>query len=103
MVTVDVPRVRGKMAEKGYSITSLSGMLKISRNTLSAYFENPEKMPYGIVSELAGILCDTPEEAKTIFFAADLRKTKEQERDRQPSAHKKPPKAAERRASWTKA
>lgn len=75
MVTVDVPRVRGKMAEKGYSITSLSGMLKINRNTLSAYFENPEKMPYGVVSELADILCDTPEEAKTIFFAANLRRT----------------------------
>lgn len=74
MVTVDVPHVRGKMAEKGYNITSLSGMLKINRNTLSTYFENPEKMPYGVVSELAGILCDTPEEAKTIFLAVDLRR-----------------------------
>lgn len=75
MLTVDVPRVRGKMAEKGYNITSLSGRLRINRNTLSTYLENPDKMPYGIVSELAGILCDTPEEAKTIFFAHNLRKT----------------------------
>lgn len=75
MATIDVPRVRGKMAEKGYNITSLSGMLKINRNTLSAYLDDPQKMPYGVLSELAAILCDTPEEAKAIFFAPNLRKT----------------------------
>lgn len=68
MATVDIPRVRGRMAEKGYSITSLSGILKISRNTLSAYFDHPQKMPYDVVSELAAVLCDTPGEAKSIFL-----------------------------------
>lgn len=75
MATVDIPHVRGKMAEKGYSITSLSGILKINRNTLSAYFKDPQKMPYGVLSELAAVLCDSPGEAKSIFFADDLRKT----------------------------
>ena len=75
MATVDVPRVRGKMAEKGYNITSLSGMLKINRNTLSSYFDDPQKMPYGVLSDLAAVLCDTPGEAKAIFFAESLRKT----------------------------
>ena len=46
MVCVDVPRVRGKMAEKGYTITSLAGMLGINRNTLAVYLETPEKMTY---------------------------------------------------------
>ena len=75
MFCVDVPRVRGKMAEKGYNITSISKELNLSRNTVSHYFENPNKMPYGVVAQLAGILCDTEEESKDIFFISDLRKT----------------------------
>lgn len=42
MVHVNIPKVRGKMAEKGYSITSLANMLKISRETLDSYFSTPE-------------------------------------------------------------
>ena len=69
MVRVNVPKVRGKMAEKGYSITSLANMLKISRGTLASYFSMPEKIPYRIVARLADILCDTMEEATSIFFS----------------------------------
>lgn len=76
MVCVDVPRVRGKMAEKGYTITSLAGMLGINRNTLAVYLETPEKMPYSVVSEMAGILCDTHSDAASIFFATNFRDTK---------------------------
>lgn len=71
MVRVDVPKVRGKMAEKGYTITSLSGELGISRSTLASYLEQPSKIPYSIVSSLATILCDTTEEAVHIFFASN--------------------------------
>lgn len=74
MARVDVPKVKGKMAEKGYKINSLADALDIDRNTLSSYLKNPEKMPYVIVSRMAGLLCDTPEEASSIFFATDLRK-----------------------------
>lgn len=77
MVHIDVPKVRGKMAERGYTITSLSNELGINRNTLSAYLEAPEKMPYTIISSMAVALCNTANEAASIFFAPDLRKTKD--------------------------
>lgn len=73
MVKIDVPRVKGKMAERGFTISSLSKKLGINRNTLSSYLETPEKIPYAIVSAMADALCDTPEEASAIFFARDLR------------------------------
>lgn len=68
MVRIDVPRVRGKMAERGYSITSMAEKLGINRNTLSSYLETPEKTPYSVVSDMADVLCDTPEEASSIFL-----------------------------------
>lgn len=77
MVRVDVSKVRGKMAERGYTITSLSSRLGISRNTLSTYLEKPEKMPYGVISDMAVVLCETIDEAANIFFAPNLRKTLE--------------------------
>ena len=73
MVHIDVPRVRGKMAERGYTITSLAKKLKIARATLSNYLDDPNKMPYLIIAAMADILCDSTEEAKNIFFAQDLR------------------------------
>ena len=73
MVHVDVPKVRGKMAERDYSITSLAKELGITRGTLSNYLEDPQKIPYFIIRAMAEILCDTPEEASSIFFAPDLR------------------------------
>lgn len=77
MVSIDVPRVRGKMAERGYTITSLSEKLGINRNTLATYLENPGKTPYGVVSDMAVALCDTSDEAASIFFAENLRNTKD--------------------------
>ena len=79
MVHVDVPKVKGKMAEKGYTITSLSEALGISRGTLSTYLEVPSKFPYSVVSRLAEMLCDNADEATHIFFATDLRETKVKE------------------------
>lgn len=75
MVRIDVPRVKGKMAERGYTMTSLSSKLGINRNTLSSYLDSPEKTPYSVVASMAEILCNSPEEATSIFFAQDLRKT----------------------------
>jgi len=73
MVHVDVPKVKGKMAERGYTITSLARELGITRGTLSNYLEDPAKIPYFIISKLANLLCDSSEEASSIFFAPDLR------------------------------
>lgn len=73
MVHINVPKVRGKMAERGFSVTSLAKALSISRNTLSSYLEHPEKIPYITLRGMAGLLCDSPDEATAIFFANDLR------------------------------
>lgn len=75
MVFVDVPKLRGKMAERGYNITSISEHVGVNRNTMSSYLENPEKMPYSVVAKLADILCDTRSEACGIFFADNFRNT----------------------------
>ncbi|WP_368234183.1 hypothetical protein [Anaerotruncus rubiinfantis] len=72
MYYVDIPKVKGKMGEKDYTITSLSDELNISRNTLASYLENPKKIPYEIISEMASILCDSPDEARKIFFRSKL-------------------------------
>lgn len=75
MAYIDVPKVKGKMAECGYTISSLAEKLGINRNTLSSYLETPEKTPYNIVSRMAEVLCSSSEEASSIFFAHDLRNT----------------------------
>jgi plasmid maintenance system antidote protein VapI len=75
MAYVDVPRVKGKMAERGFTITSLSEKLDVDRNTLSSYLKNPNKLPYEVVSNMAKLLCDNADEASSIFFASDLRIT----------------------------
>lgn len=72
MIGVDVNKVRGKMAEKGFTISSLSKSLGINRNTLTSYFDTPEKMPYGIVSGLADTLFDDLNEASRILFCEEL-------------------------------
>ena len=72
MYYVDVPKVRGKMGEKEYSITALSDELDISRNSLASYLENPKKIPYEVISRMASILCDSPDEARRIFFSQKL-------------------------------
>ena len=73
MIRVDVPKLRGKMAEKGFTITSISERINVNRNTFSGYLEQPEKMPYSVIADLAVILCDNYDEACTFFFALDLR------------------------------
>ena len=64
MVRINVSKVKGKMAER-----------KISRSTLSSYLECPEKIPYSIIASMADMLCDNADEAGSIFFASDLRNT----------------------------
>lgn len=73
MVHVNVPKVRGKMAEKNMTLTSLAHELWVGRGTLSHYLEEPGKMPYGVVSNMARLLCDGADEATAIFFGTDLR------------------------------
>lgn len=72
MYTVDLPKLRGKMGEKGYNITSLSRKVGVNRNTLSNYFANPATIPYGKIAALAETLCDNRQECVDIFFAVEL-------------------------------
>ena len=67
MVHIDIPRVKGKMAERGFTITSLSELLGIDRNMLPTYLNTHEKVPYSIVSDVAGLLCDSEDEAVSFF------------------------------------
>lgn len=69
MAFVDIPKVRGKMAERGFNITSMSKCLGVSRETFANYLKDPGKMPYGVVANMAEMLCDTQDEAVKIFFA----------------------------------
>ena len=73
MAEINVNKLRGKMAEKGYTITSLSNRLKISRVTMSSYLRNPNKIPYETLSNMADLLCDNSDEAVEIFFSSNLR------------------------------
>ncbi len=73
MWKIDVNRVRGKMAERGLTITSFAERLEINRNTLASYLECPNKTPYYVVCNMASILCDNTAEAISIFFACDFR------------------------------
>ena len=78
MYSVDTPKIRGKMSERGYTITSLAKQIGINRNTLSSYLEAPENIPYGKLSIMAELLCDTPDgekllEADTILLAAGMK------------------------------
>lgn len=69
MVFVDIPKVRGKMAERGFNITSMSKNLGISRETFANYLKEPGKIPYTVLASMADMLCDTQDEAAKIFFA----------------------------------
>lgn len=77
MYSVDVPRVKGKMAEHGYNITTFANKVGVSRNTMSSYLSNPKTIPYDKLSLMAATLCDGSDEAASIFFASDLRFTQE--------------------------
>lgn len=70
---INVCKLKGKMTEKGYTITSMSEALHISRSTMSGYLKKPDKIPYGIILEMANMLCESADEAKEIFFSCNLR------------------------------
>ena len=73
MSRINVCKLKGKMAEKGYTITSMSEALNISRSTMSSYLKKPDKIPYGIILDMADMLCENVDEAKEIFFSCNLR------------------------------
>ena len=76
MYFVNVPKIRGKMGEKGYTITSLAAKIGVNRNTLAGYLENPTNIPYCKLAMLAEALCDDPIESAHIFLLLTYAKRK---------------------------
>lgn len=71
MYCVNVPRVKGKMAEKGYNLTSMSEELGVARNTFTGYLHNPGTIPYRVLARMAHLLCDNQHEAMDLFFCEE--------------------------------
>lgn len=70
MYRVNAPKIRGKMSEKGYTIASLAQGIGVNRNTLAAYLEHPEKIPFGKLLKLLKLLicCVIPLARLRLFF-----------------------------------
>lgn len=79
MVAVNVPKLRGKMTEKGYNLQSFASAVKVSRITLYKYLNYPNKMPYEVVAQMADLLCDSPAEVMSIFFDENFHDVKVRE------------------------
>lgn len=70
MFQISIPKLKGKMAEKGYTHGSLAAALGIGRNTLYVYLRDPGRIPYSVIVRMAELLCDSLGEARGIFTAA---------------------------------
>lgn len=70
LIRINTQKVIGRMAELGYTKTSLAAALGIDRSTLAKYLKNPDVMPYGIMAKMALLLCgDSVAETRRVFFA----------------------------------
>lgn len=68
---VNRAKLRGLIAERGFTLTSLGAQTGHSRDTISNVLKG--KTPsYRIMKDLAAALQMTPEQAGRIFFDADL-------------------------------
>lgn len=74
MFQINIGRVKGKIAEKGYNIGTLASVLGVDRNTVAKYMKNPEEMKYRTIVQLAECLCDDYDEAISIFFTKKVTK-----------------------------
>ncbi len=72
MYFVDVPKLIGRMHEKGFNQTTFSKALGINRNTLHMYLSDYKRIPYEILSKMAAILSCDFDDATKIFFAKNL-------------------------------
>ena len=70
MFQILIPKIKGKMAEKGYTNSTLAKELGISRNALYVYMREPGRIPYSVMDRMAELLCDSLGEARGIFTAS---------------------------------
>lgn len=66
---MNIPKLRGKMVEKGYTVETLSGALDIDKSTLYRKLSNGEGFTVGEAQKIKTTLDLTQEEASDIFFA----------------------------------
>lgn len=66
---MNIPKLRGKMVELGYSVESLATELGIYKSTLYRKLDNGEKFTIGEAQEIRKALNLTDEEATAIFFS----------------------------------
>lgn len=70
MYSVNVPKLEGRIKEKGFNYSSFALALGITRETLRSYLNDYTKMPYRIINLMAVVLDCTKEEAVAIFFCS---------------------------------
>lgn len=68
MCSVNIRKLVGKIAEKGYTKTSFAREIGVSRETLRSYLKDYNKIPYDVLSKMVSVLECTDSEAMSIFF-----------------------------------
>lgn len=68
MYIVNVEKLVGRIAEKGYTKSSFAKEIGIGRDTLRSYLKDYKKIPYEILSKMASVLECNENEAMIIFF-----------------------------------
>ena len=72
MYVINVSEWKGKIASRDMSKMAYAKKLGISRNTLQAYFEDPSKVPYKIITKSIEGLGLSDDEARAVFFNKQL-------------------------------
>ncbi len=66
---MNIPKLRGKMVEMGFSVESLATEIGIDKSTLYRKLDNGEKFTVGEAQKIRNALDLTNDEASAIFFA----------------------------------
>ena len=73
-------KLAGKIVEKGYNYGTVANEAGVDRNTISSAIDGKYRPSYKVMNALYYVLELTPDEAVDIFFAKDLRNTKEKQK-----------------------
>jgi transposase-like protein len=65
---MNIPKLRGKMVEAGYSVESLANKIGVDKSTLYRKLDNGEKFTIGEAQKIRTTLDLTNDEAAVIFF-----------------------------------
>lgn len=65
---MNIPKLKGKIVEKGLTVETLANEMEINRSTLYRKLESGEKFTVGEAQKIKNVLDLTDEEASAIFF-----------------------------------